>query len=296
MLCVDMRQRRVTPRVVGAAAFMLLGVASAQAQVEVLPGTTTVLDITASTETCVEDSSNGSGGIAPVTDCFADAGAGPDTQVRVVAASGFSDDPDSFFGQTVLAVGTLSQTIEIPVPDGGPFSDVLPVQIATEVAWSGGTVVFGIDSTFAQVVATFQVRDITDATDGPVVASDTFLFERTDADFDIPTGLDPEAIAEFLNLIDIVDISNSTGTDVTVLLERGRIYQIEVEAKCDVQVPIVGFAACLFSSDLLTIVLPDLELPTNGFPALDNDGFSASNISVTVGSDPVQDLFLFGAP
>jgi hypothetical protein len=291
---VDTRQLRPTLVVVGASTVMLTGLASAGAQVQVLPGTTTVLDITTSAETCFTDATS-SGGIEPVKDCFPDADANPDTQLRVLAVSGLSDNPDTFFGQTVQAIGTLSQVIEIPVASTDPSSDVLPVQIATEVTWSGGTVVAGLDSTFAQVVATFQVRDVTDADDGPVVVSDTFLFERTDADFDIPL---PDqgavnAIADFLNLIDIVDISNSSGTDVTVLLARGRQYQIEIEAKCDVQVPILGFGACLFSSDLLDVL--NLDLPTgNGFPALDNDGFSATNISVTVGSDPVQDLFLFG--
>lgn len=292
---VDSRQMRTRRRGFVAAAVTFLGVAGAQAQTVVLPGTTTQIDISTTLERCVEDAPSTSG-IPATTTCLADADALDGPPLRVLAASGLSSDPDSFFGQTVVSVATLFATIQIPVPAGGAYSPVLPVQIATEVTWSGGTVVAGIDSTFAQVVATFQVRDITDAAanpPGPVVASDTFLFERTDADFEIiiPDELSVSAIADFLNLINIVDISNSSGTDFTALLVRGRTYALELEAKCDVQVPIFGFGACLFSSDVLT----DLGLPDNDlFPALENDGFSATNISVTVGSDPVENLL--GSP
>jgi hypothetical protein len=49
----------------------------------------------------------------------------------------------------------------------------------------------------------------------------------------------------------------------------------------------VGFAACLFSSDVSTL----LNLPSSDvLSALENDGFSATAISVTVASDPVENL------
>ncbi|MEE4376567.1 MAG: hypothetical protein V2J55_03530 [Candidatus Competibacteraceae bacterium] len=273
----------------GVAMTALLGATSVRAETLVVPGTTTEIDITASAGSCVTEEPV-TGAIPATADCVANANASDGAPLRVLAASGLSSDPETFFGQNVLSVATLSSNIQIPVPSGGAYSSVLPVQIATEVAWSGGAIVAGIDSTFAQVAATFQIRDVTDATvsdPGPVVASDDLLFERIDADFDIIIPEDASAVADYLNLIEIVDITNSSGTDITAYLVRGRTYAIEIEAKCDVQVPVLGFGACLFSSDVLTL----LNLPENAlFPALNDDGFSATNISVTVASDPVQDL------
>jgi hypothetical protein len=279
---------------VGAGALLFLGMASAYAQSPdiVLPGTTTQFDVLTSSEDCTTDAID-TGGIAPQAYCTADADALDGPQLRVIATSGLSTDPDSFFGQSVSSVANLSHSIQIPVPASGPYSQVLPVQIATEVAWSGGAIAAGIDTTLVQVVATFQVRDITDATPespGLVVASDTFLFERTDADFEIPLNADASALIDLVNTIDIVNISNSSGADVTALLERGRTYRIELEAKCDVQVPIVGFGVCFFSKDLLENI--SINIPFPNFPALfENDGFSVSDITVAVGSDPLQDLF-----
>jgi len=278
---------------IGAGALLFLGVASVHAQSPdiVLPGTTTHFDALTSSENCTTFVDDTGGGIAPQAWCTADADAQDGPQLRVAAASGLSTDPDAFFGQSVSSVATLSRSIQIPIPASVPYSPVLPVQIATEVAWSGGTIAVGLDTTFVQVVATFQVRDITGATagsPGPVVASDTFLFERTDADFDLPAGADAEEIAGLVNNIYLVNITSSSGTGMTALLERGRTYRIELEAKCDVQVPVLGFGVCFFSKDLPPYFVvrgsPDGQL------FFDNDGFSVSDITVAVGSDPLQDL------
>jgi hypothetical protein len=276
---------------IGASALLCLGMASAFAQsadiVDVGPGTTTQLDIKESSEDCSTDASV-PGGDAPTAVCSADADAPDGPQLRITALS-----LPNTSGQRALSVATLSRSIQIPMPTSGPYSPVLPVQIATEVAWSGGAIVAGIETTFEQVVGTFQLRDITDAateSPGPVVASDTFLFERTDADFEIPVPTDYSGIAGFVNLVEFVDISNSSGADVTALLERGRTYRIELEAKCEVEVPYLGYGVCLFSKDAQAL-LPGLVTPAaNGFPAWDNDGFAVSDITVTVGSDPVQGL------
>jgi hypothetical protein len=279
---------------VGVGALLCLGMASAYAQSPdiVLPGTTTLFDVFTSSEDCTTDAID-TGGIAPRALCKADADALDGPQLRVTATSGLSTDPDAFFGQQVSSVATLSRSIQIPVPASGPYSPVLPVQIATEVAWSGGAIAAGIDTTLVQVVATFQIRDITDATSespGPVVASDTFLFERTDADFEIPLNADATALADLVNTVDLVDISNSSGTDVTALLKRGRTYRLELEAKCDVQVPIVGFGVCFFSKDLLQSISINIPFPLF-LEFFANDGFSVSDFTVAVGSDPLQDLF-----
>lgn len=272
---------------VGIVASLVLGGSVGQAQTLVSPGTTTIIPIANSANDCVQEASIVAG-VQPVTTCSADATA--PVPLQVLAASGISSDPDTFFGQTVVSIAKLIQNIQIPVPAQGAYSPALPVQIATEAAWSGGMVVAGLDSTFAQVVATFQIRDITDATadnPGPVVASDTFLFERTDADFEISIPDNALDFVDFLNLIDIVDVSNSSGTDITAFLVRGRTYAIELEAKCDVQAPIFGFGACLYSGNVLTALgLPAGDLLT----LVENDGFSATDITVTVASDPIQNL------
>lgn len=278
-------------RACAATVVALFTAVSVQAQTFINPGTTTVLDVTLSSEDCFTYPDQELA-IGPKRTCLADADAATTQPIEVLAASGISSDPDTFFGQEVLAIGTLYQTIQIPLPGAEELhSPVLPVQIGTEVSWSGGMIVAGLDSTFAQVVATLQIRDITDATGsdlGPVVASNTFLFERTDADFEItiPDGT-ITAIADFLNLIEIVDISNRSGADVTALLVRGRTYAIELEARCDVQVPIFGFASCLFSSSALTTLG---ITPSDLFTPIDDDGFRVTDFTVTVGSDPVQDL------
>jgi hypothetical protein len=273
---------------IGAIALLCLGTAFAHAQSPdiVLPGTTTQLYIGESSENCSTEFYD----VYPFGGqefCFADADALDGPQLRVIAGS----RPDNCC-ESYASVATLSRSIQIPVPTSGPYSPMLPVQVATEVAWSGGTIVAGLASAFAQVVATFQIRDITDATTespGPVVASDTFLFERTDTDFQIPVSSGVYAIADFVNLIEVVDISNSSGADVTAVLERGRTYRIELEAKCEVEVALAGFGICVFSKDMLTL-LGLVSPAANGFPATDNDGFAVSDITVTVGSDPVQGL------
>jgi len=288
---------------IGASALLCLGMASAHAQSVdiVLPGTTTQFDIASSsgncstkaTTRCFNRYSNtteqciGANNYM-TTICSADADPldnGP--QLRVIAASSFS----IYSNTEVESIATLSRSIQVPVPTSGPYSTSLPVQVATEVAWSGGAIVAGFDLVNVQVIATFQIRDVTDATaesPGPVVASDTFLWERTDADLQVPFGAG--AVFTLVNLLpEFVDISNSSGTDVTALLERGRTYRIELEAKCVVDVPWAGWGVCLFSKDapeLLSLVTP----VTTGFPAWDNDGFAVSDFTVTVGSDPVQGL------
>jgi len=268
---------------------MVLGTAIAYAQTDVFPGTSTVIDITTSAVDCMEDESDlGGGSVLPKTECYVEATA--DRSIQVLAASGISSDPNNFFGQTVVAAGRLIQTIQIPVPAEGAYSPSLPVQIATEATWSGGMVVAGIDSTFAQVSGTLQIRDVTNATvdaPGPVVASNTFLFERVDADFEIEIPSDASDFVSFLNLIEVVDISASSGVDITAILVRGHTYAVELEAKCDVQVPVVGFGVCLYSSNALV----ELGIPSSDlFAAVENDGFQFSDITVTVGSDNVENL------
>ena len=263
----------------------------AGAQVIVAPGTTTVIDIGTSGTSCAEADSIGAGVLQPVTDCIADPNQADGLHMRVLAVSGLSQDPNTFFGQTVSSVARLLQPIQVPLSSEAGASPTVPVQIATQIAWSGGMIVAGIDSTFGQIIGTLQVRDVTDADQnnpGPLVASNTFLFERVDADLeiDIPDG-PISTFIQFFNLIEIEDLSSSTGADLTVFLKRGRNYVIEVEAKCDVQVPIFGFGACLFSNNVLNLLsLPDSPL----FAPIENDGFMVSDITVTVASDPLEGL------
>ncbi len=170
--------------------------------------------------------------------------------------------------QRAIATARLINEIEIPVVAPGAGVDVLPAQIATEVDWSGVLFAGGFNSAFAQAVATLQVRD---TTTGLVVASDTFLFERVDADFTL----------DFIEAIGFTDLTNSSGADVTALLVRGRVYAIEVEAKCDVSVPVAGAAVCSFFAE------PDTPIP--GVQDLfGGDGFNVDNITVTVGTDAVM--------
>ena len=67
---------------------------------------------------------------------------------------------------------------------------------------------------------------------------------------------------------------------ITAFLVRGRVYSIELEAKCDMNVPLLGAAVCSFF---------DAQLDIPGADALfDGDGFDVGNITVSVESDPVE--------
>ena len=188
--------------------------------------------------------------------------------LEVNSHTGFTTE-DLPTGQEAVAVATLINEISIPEAPASGGSDVLPVQIATEVNWSGVLLAAGVNSTFAQVVATLQARDMET---NEVVASNTFLFERVDADLT-------------LNVIDALegmDLTNSSGADITALMKRGRTYRIEVEAKCHVSVPLMGAALCTF-----------IDSPV-GLPGADDllggDGFDVKSITVTVAGDPVETL------
>jgi hypothetical protein len=167
------------------------------------------------------------------------------------------------------------------------------VQIATEASWDGLMFALGLNTTFAQVIATLQVRD---TTTGEVVASDTFLNERVDAEFD-PSLLR----GNILGATNAEIVTYSSGTDLTAYLARGRNYAIEVEAKCEISVPLLGAAVCTFYDAVPE--LPDLrELFPNGgnaqqasrrlglFEIFDGDGFDVIDITVTVASDPIEAL------
>ncbi len=174
--------------------------------------------------------------------------------------------------QRASATARLINEFDIPAVTAGRGVEVLPVQIATEVNWSGVLFAGGMNSAFAQVIGTLQVRD---TTTGLVVASNTFLFERVDADFSL----------NVIDAIDGADITSSSGADITALLVRGRTYGIEVEVKCDVSVPVVGAAVCAFFDQLNTH--DSIQLPS--FPNLfGGDGFDVTNITVTLGTDAVS--------
>ena len=109
-----------------------------------------------------------------------------------------------------------------------------------------------------------------------MVASDTFLFERADAKL---------AILDAIDIVSGVKITNSTGTNITAFLERGQIYAIEVEAKCDIAVPSLGGSACTFFDDVASVIT---IIPFSS--AFVGDGFDVGPITVTVASDPVEGL------
>lgn len=217
-----------------------------------------------------------------------------DSPLQVLAITGLllgfsTGDPDK--DQRVSSTATLINQIRIPEPVDGLFSEVLRVQVATEIRWGGGIVVTGVDSTYGQVSATLQVRDVTDATvddPGPVIASDTFLFERIDAFIDIDPSGGITKVLEILELLDLKDIANSTGSDVTAWLKRGRTYAIELQAKCQVGGVVLGFGLCTFTPDFLTEL--GIDAPPGVGPLFEDDGFAVGDIHVTVASDPVQDF------
>ena len=140
----------------------------------------------------------------------------------------------------------------------------------------------------AQVTATLQLRDVTDGATGPVIASDTFFTERFDSVFDLELPTSFLGLADVLNQVDAIDVSNSSGSDVTALVQRGRTYRIELEVKCDVGAPVFGFAVCLFSGDDASTEL-DLAPDNPLADVFANDGFRVAPFEVTVDSDPVAE-------
>ena len=244
--------------IVGFLGVALLGAIPVQAQTLIMPGESIVLNTADQAPVCSGQDSG-----APVTrDCQTNG-----RHLDVVVVSGISAD-ELLDPQTGSAIATLSN--EILIPDSTTGSQVLPVQIATEVSWSGALIVGGFNNTFAQVIATLQVRD---TTTGLVVASDTFLFERADATLTL----------DVLSIGSGARIANSTGTDITAFLVRGRTYAIEVEAKCDMAVPLLGAAACTFFDNVNAgdLVFSSLFI---------GDGFDIGAITVSVESDPVEQL------
>ena len=251
--------------VLGAA---LLGTIPVQAQILIMPGESIVLD-TEDGAACEELDS----GPGVQTNCFfesADIAVVRNLNVAVVSDITLEGE-DLLQPQTGSATATMIN--QVLIPDSPNGIQILPVQIATEVSWLGYLIVGGFNNTFAQVSATLQVRNTT--TD-QVVASDTFLFERADASLTL----------DALEVISGTMISNGTGTDITALLERGQTYAIEVEAKCDMAVPFVGGAACLFLHNANSSI-DNLPFAVGAFSA---NGFDIGAITVTVASDAVEDL------
>ncbi len=275
------------------ALFLLISMmtVAAQAQTFINPGDTVVLsagdDLTCATEIA---SPSGSVLAASVTECNTyDVDSAPDVDPRhlnILTAPGISFDSDNIlFAERATSTAKLINQFQIT--SGG--SEVLPVQISTEVSWSGVLVVLGANSTFAQIIATLQVRD---TTTNQVVASNTFLSERVDAD----------PALNLLEAIDGVDVTNSSGADITALLVRGRTYAIEVEAKCDSNARLISLALCSFY-DGANVTIPGGTLPGGQVVGniklsdmagisdlLGGDGFDVANITVSVGSDLVESL------
>ena len=259
--------------------------------VQLSPGETTTIAIDGSLTDCQQQILIGResfiAALLPVTTCTADLLDDPPLRMTTATALTIANSLADFSStQDLRSAAKIIRTIEIPVPSEEFYSSTLRVQVATEVAWSGVLIAAGAKSTYAQITATLRIRDVTDSPSGPVVASDTFFAERFDAslDLEIPTSI--SGLAQLLNLVDAVDVSASSGTDVTAYLQRGRTYAIELEAKCEAGAPAFGFSVCLFSASALT----DLGLtgPLEG--VLANDGFSVAPFEVVVESDPVQDL------
>ncbi len=245
-----------------------LNAGSAVAQTFISPGESVVLSF-ADDLTCEEiaEGPMSDDGIEVTASCQVGVlGEVSERHLDVAVYSGFSL-ADLLEPQKASATARLINEILITTAD--PGAEVLEVQIATEVSWSGVLVVGGVNSTFAQVVATLQVRD---STTGLVVASDTFNFERQDA----------ELTLDVLDAIDGVEITHSTGTEISALLVRGRTYSIEVEAKCDMAVPLLGGAVCSFFDGIVDV--------TGTAALFEGDGFDVGDITVTVASDPIAAL------
>lgn len=238
-----------------------LGDSPVQAQTVILPGESIVLNSADAPPECSGEDS----GVPVTRECQTN-----ERHLDVAAVSGISSE-ELLDSQTGSTLATLIN--QILIPESANASQVLAVDVATEVAWSGALIVGGFNNTFAQVIATLQVRN---TTTGQVVASDTFLFERADAKL---------AILDAIDIVSGVKITNSTGTNITAFLERGQIYAIEVEAKCDIAVPSLGGSACTFFDDVASVIT---IIPFSS--AFVGDGFDVGPITVTVASDPVEGL------
>jgi hypothetical protein len=282
------------PRLAGIAVLGLgIGVTALAQPLILTPGARTTIPIQSTTSDCETYQQGNASKVVfwfPITTCLDDPLA--DTPLRVLAASGFSSQFSFFPGgfssiQNIGATATLRRKIQIPEPLEEPFLSTLRVQIATEAAWSGGFVAAGANNSYAQIVATLQLRDVTDGPDGPVVASDTFFRERFDARFDLAFDISLGGIVEALNLVDAVDVSNSSGADITAYLRRGRTYVIELETRCEVGAPVFGFAFCLFAGNAGS----ELGIPSDNPLAVvfADDGFQVAPLEVIVDSDPVED-------
>jgi hypothetical protein len=262
------------------------------------PGARTTLPVDSAQSDCatnqIGDASNIVG--IPIVTCSDNPTA--DIQLQVLAASAGSARlqlPPSGPGNPVIwtsiqnhdSSARLFRDIRIPVPEEEYFSSTLRLQVATEAAWSGGFVVGGAPSTYAQITATLQLRDVTDSETGPVIASDTFFVERFDSVFDLELPTSVLDLADLLNQVDAIDVSNSSGSDITALVQRGRTYRIELEAKCDVGAPVFGFAFCLFAGDTAAAGL-GLEQGNPLSAVFANDGFQVAPFEVTVDSDPIE--------
>jgi len=260
--------------------------------VDLTPGVTKTIEITSSTENCstaITGNPNQYTAWAPVADCVANPADA--TPLKVFALSAFSKRFDPLGGtfssvQNLNSVAKLIQQITIPVPIKEPFLSTLRVQVGTEVVWSGGFIAAGAPSTYAEISATLQIRDITDGDAGPIVASNTFLNERFDSQLDLPDESGVAGLTEALNLVDAVDVSGSSGADVMAYLERGRTYTIELETRCDAVAPVIGFGICLFAADSASAL--GLSSSDTLYKMLSNDGFKVAPFEVTVESDPVE--------
>lgn len=201
------------------------------------------------------------------------------------------------------SVGSLGKVIRIPALEAGENgAESLEAQIGAQIDWSGilWNRRFSIPS-WTQVVGILQVRDLTT---GQVVASNTFLNERSDLDSNLPASVAGTGINFIFGWTTVKD---SRSADVTVKLLRGRDYRIEVEAKCedlglligtDFFLPGLGGGAgffygggCVFSdffdnsdpNSIITDYLGVIPIPITLFDAA--DGFQVSPFTVTVQDD-----------
>jgi YVTN family beta-propeller protein len=209
-------------------------------------------------------------------------------------------------GKTIrsgAAIGRLINRFELEAPASLPASDTLTVQVATEIAWDGILMPLrGIPPTFAQMTATLQVRDLST---GQVVASNTFLFERSSGLTDLTAGpffscnFDPEEDVgvgcSIKNPFDVLlSVNNSSGADLTAELLRDREYAIEVEAKCELTNNygidgffVTGFLSGCYFGARQTVGLNKLA---GDFADALFDGFTIAPITVAVGPDVVAQI------
>jgi hypothetical protein len=277
-----------------AIAFCQADVSYGQAPEVLNPGTRTTIAVASAQSDCATNQTitwQDKIALLPITTCSDNPAA--DIPLQVLAASAVSTQftlfNDIFTSiQNHDASARLFRDIQIPEPEQEYFSSTLRLQVATEAAWSGGFVVGGAPSTYAQMTATLQLRDVTDSETGPVIASDTFFVERFDSVFDLELPTSVLGLTDLLNQVDAIDVSNSSGSDITALVQRGRTYRIELEAKCNVGAPVFGFAVCLFAGDTAAAELglaPDNPLSD----VFANDGFQVAPFEVTVDSDPIEE-------